>query len=129
MSVSREEVEKIARLAELQVDEAALPGLVDQLSRILDYVAQIAAVAATESAQPFQPGPAAIRFRPDEVRPAPLAFGPERSGPGVPRRLLPRAAPGRVRAPAATTRRRRTNDGDGPRSSIGSPPPPRCTRC
>ena len=81
MSISREEVEKIARLAELQVDEAALPGLVDQLSRILEYVAQIAALAATESAQPFQPGPAAIRFRPDEVRPAPLAFGPERMAP------------------------------------------------
>jgi len=81
MSVSREEVEKIARLAELHVDEAALPGLVDQLSHILDYVAQIAGVAATESAQPFVPGPAAIRFRPDEVRPAPLAFGPDRMAP------------------------------------------------
>ena len=81
MSVSREEVEKIARLAELQVDEVALPGLVDQLSRILDYVAQITAVAATEQAQPFLPGPAAIRFRPDEVQPAPLAFGPDRMAP------------------------------------------------
>lgn len=81
MSVSREEVEKIARLAELHVDEAALPGLVDQLSRILDYVAQIAGVAATESAQPFVPGPAAIRFRRDEVRSAPLAFGPDRMAP------------------------------------------------
>jgi aspartyl-tRNA(Asn)/glutamyl-tRNA(Gln) amidotransferase subunit C len=81
MSISRGEVERIARLAELQVDEAAMPGLVDQLSRILDYVAQIAAVAATESVQPFTPGPAAIRFRPDEVRPAPLAFGPDRMAP------------------------------------------------
>jgi aspartyl-tRNA(Asn)/glutamyl-tRNA(Gln) amidotransferase subunit C len=81
MSVSREEVEKIARLAELQVEAAALPALVDQLSRILDYVAQIAAVAGTESAQPFVPGPAAIRFRTDEVRPAPLAFGPDRMAP------------------------------------------------
>ena len=81
MRVSREEVEKIARLAELQVDEAALPALAEQLSRILDYVAQIAGVAASESAQPFVPGPAAIRFRPDEVRPAPLAFGPERMAP------------------------------------------------
>jgi aspartyl-tRNA(Asn)/glutamyl-tRNA(Gln) amidotransferase subunit C len=81
MSISRDEVERIARLAELQVDEAALPGLADQLSRILEYVAQIATVAGAESAAPFVPGPAAIRFRPDEVRPAPLAFGPERMAP------------------------------------------------
>jgi aspartyl-tRNA(Asn)/glutamyl-tRNA(Gln) amidotransferase subunit C len=81
MSISREEVERIAHLAELQVDEAALAGLVDQLSRILDYVAQIATVAAAESAPPFLPGPAAARFRSDEVRPAPLAFGPERMAP------------------------------------------------
>jgi aspartyl-tRNA(Asn)/glutamyl-tRNA(Gln) amidotransferase subunit C len=81
MRVSREEVEKIARLAELQVDEAALPALAAELSSILEYVAQIAGVAGSESAQPFVPGPAAIRFRPDEVRPAPLAFGPERMAP------------------------------------------------
>jgi aspartyl-tRNA(Asn)/glutamyl-tRNA(Gln) amidotransferase subunit C len=81
MSVSREEVERIAHLAELQVDEAALAGLVDQLSRILDYVAQIATVAGAESAPPFLPGPAAARFRTDEVRPAPLAFGPDQMAP------------------------------------------------
>ena len=81
MSVSREEVERIARLAELHVDEAALPGLVDQLSRILDYVAQIAGVPASESVPPFVPGPTEIPFRPDVVRPAPLAFGPDRMAP------------------------------------------------
>ena len=81
MSVARDEVEKIARLAELHVDEAALPALVDQLSRILDYVAQIAGVPAIESAKPFAPGPAALRFRADDVRPAPLAFGPSHMAP------------------------------------------------
>ena len=81
MSVSREEVLKIARLAELHVDEAALPALVEQMSRILDYVAQIAGVAATESAKPFVPGPAAVRFRADTVDPAPLAFAPDRVAP------------------------------------------------
>ena len=81
MSVSRDEVQKIARLAELHVDEATLPVLVEQMSRILDYVAQIAGVAATETARPFVPGPAAIRFRADEVRPAPLAFGPVEMAP------------------------------------------------
>jgi aspartyl-tRNA(Asn)/glutamyl-tRNA(Gln) amidotransferase subunit C len=81
MSVSRDEVERIARLAELRVDEAALAALAGELSHILDYVAQIATVAAAESAAPFVPGPAASHFRPDEVRPAPLAFGPERMAP------------------------------------------------
>jgi len=76
MSVSRDEVLKIARLAELHVDDAALPALVEQMSRILDYVAQIAAVPATEALKPYIPGPEAIRFRADEVRPAPLGFGP-----------------------------------------------------
>ena len=81
MSVSREEVLKIARLAELHVDEATLPALVEQMSRILDYVAQIAGVAATESAKPFIPGPAAARFRGDTVDPAPLAFTPDHLAP------------------------------------------------
>jgi aspartyl-tRNA(Asn)/glutamyl-tRNA(Gln) amidotransferase subunit C len=76
MSVSTEEVQRIARLAELHVAEADLPGLADQMSRILDYVAQIGAVPGTEGVKPFIPGPAASRLRPDEVRPAPLAFGP-----------------------------------------------------
>ncbi len=81
MSVSRDEVQKIAQLAELHVDEAALPALVEQMSRILDYVAQIAGVPATESAKPFVPGPAAVRFRADTADPAPLAFPPDRMAP------------------------------------------------
>ena len=81
MSVSREEVLRIVQLAELKVDEAALPMLVEQMSRILDYVAQLNALPASESARPFVPGPDAIRFRPDEVKPWPLAFGPAETAP------------------------------------------------
>ncbi len=81
MSVSREEVVRIAQLAELEVDEEALPELVEQMSRILDYVAQLSAVPAGESTRPFLGGPDAIRFRRDEVRPWPLAFGPEKLAP------------------------------------------------
>jgi aspartyl-tRNA(Asn)/glutamyl-tRNA(Gln) amidotransferase subunit C len=77
MSVSKDEVLKIAQLAELHVDDAALPVLAQQMSRILDYVAQIATVTGSESAPPFIPGPASAPFRADEVRPAPLAFGPK----------------------------------------------------
>jgi aspartyl-tRNA(Asn)/glutamyl-tRNA(Gln) amidotransferase subunit C len=81
MSVSRQEVERIARLAELHVDEAALPALTEQMSRILDYVSQIAAVPGTETVQPYTPGPVALRFRSDEVRPAPLALPPAQIAP------------------------------------------------
>jgi aspartyl-tRNA(Asn)/glutamyl-tRNA(Gln) amidotransferase subunit C len=81
MSVSREDVLRIARLAELQVDEATLPMLVEQMSAILDYVAQLQEVPAGETARPFTSGPDAVRLRPDEVRPWPLAFGPDRMAP------------------------------------------------
>jgi len=47
MSVTRDEVLKIAQLAELDVDEKTLPLLAEQMSRILDYVAQIGGVAAS----------------------------------------------------------------------------------
>lgn len=76
MTVSKDEVQKIARLAELHVDDAALPALAEQMSRILDYVAQIATVKGIETPQPFVPGPEAAPFRDDQVGPAPLAFGP-----------------------------------------------------
>jgi aspartyl/glutamyl-tRNA(Asn/Gln) amidotransferase C subunit len=81
MSVSKDEVLKIARLAELHVDEAALPALVEQMSRILDYVAQIATVKGIDTAQAIVPGPEAAPLRADEVRPAPLAFGPAEMAP------------------------------------------------
>ncbi|HVH66548.1 MAG TPA: Asp-tRNA(Asn)/Glu-tRNA(Gln) amidotransferase subunit GatC [Gemmatimonadales bacterium] len=81
MSVTDAEVRKIARLAELDVSEAALPLLAEQMSRILDYVAQINAVTASEGVKPFVPGPDAVRFRADEVKPAPLAFGPAEFAP------------------------------------------------
>lgn len=81
MSVSREEALRIAQLAELDVDEAALPELAEQMSRILDYVAQLSAVPANGTVKVFVPGPDAIRFRADEVNPAPLAFGPAEFAP------------------------------------------------
>lgn len=76
MSVTRDEVLHIARLAELDVEDESLPELADQMSRILDYVAQLSAVPANGTVKVFVPGPDAIRFRADEVNPAPLAVGP-----------------------------------------------------
>ncbi len=81
MSVSREEALRIAQLAELDVDETALPELAEQMSRIIDYVAQLSAVPANGTVKAFVPGPDAIRFRADDVNPAPLAFGPEEFAP------------------------------------------------
>ncbi|HTI04834.1 MAG TPA: Asp-tRNA(Asn)/Glu-tRNA(Gln) amidotransferase subunit GatC [Gemmatimonadales bacterium] len=76
MSVSREDVLRIAQLAELDVAEEGLPELAEQMSRILDYVAQLSGVPASDNLKPYVPGPDAIRFRSDEVAPTPLAFGP-----------------------------------------------------
>lgn len=83
MSVSREEVLRIAQLAELDVDEETLPELAEQMSRIIDYVAQLSAVPPNGggSAKIFVPGPDAIRFRADEVNPAPLALEPKQLAP------------------------------------------------
>jgi len=81
MSVSREEVEKVARLAELHVDAAAVASLAEEMSRILEYVAQLAAVPVGDGARSFTPGPEAIRLRADEVRPWPLAVPPAEFAP------------------------------------------------
>lgn len=81
MSVSRDDVERIARLAELRVDEDAVGTLADQLSHILDYVARLSEVTTGETARPFVAGPDAIRLRPDEVRPWPLAISPAKLAP------------------------------------------------
>jgi len=77
MSVTHDEVLKIARLAELDVSEEGLSLLAEQMSRILEYVAQINAVPASEGVKPFVPGPDALRFRVNEVKPIPRAFGPQ----------------------------------------------------
>ena len=83
MSVTREEVLRIAQLAELDVDAETLPELSDHMTRIIDYVAQLSAVPANGGGgvKAFVPGPDAIRFRSDEVSPAPLAAGPAQFAP------------------------------------------------
>lgn len=81
MSVTRDEALRIAQLAEMDVDEEALPALAEQLSRILDYVAQLRAVPGGEHMRPFIAGPDTVRFRPDEVKPQPLALSPKDMAP------------------------------------------------
>lgn len=77
MSVTRAEVEHVARLAALAVDETTLPALTAQIARIIDYVSQLEA-ADTEpggaASSWLSQGPAQP-LRPDEVRPADLVRG------------------------------------------------------
>lgn len=81
MSVTRDEALRIAQLAEMDVDEEGLQALAEQLSRILEYVAQLSAVPAGEHVRVFGAGPDSVRFRPDEVRPQPLALSPKEMAP------------------------------------------------
>ncbi|MFN8651032.1 MAG: aspartyl/glutamyl-tRNA amidotransferase subunit C [Gemmatimonadales bacterium] len=82
MSIRREDVLHVARLAELDVAEADLPKLVDQMGRIVGFVEQLNEVPAGEQAPPFLAGPAKTPLRPDVVdsvklvRP-PSAIAPE----------------------------------------------------
>ena len=81
MSVTRDEALRIAQLAEMDVDDEALPALAEQLSRILEYVAQLSTVPGGDHIKPFIAGPDTVRFRPDEVKPQPLALSPKELAP------------------------------------------------
>jgi len=76
MKIGRDDVVKIARLAELAVDDADLPKLVEQLDAIVAYVAQLDAVPAEADIAPFLPGPESVAWRADEVRPQSLTLPP-----------------------------------------------------
>ena len=76
MSITRQEVEHLARLAELQVPEEDMAALAAQVSRILEYVGQLTEVGPDEAAPPYVAGPPAVSLREDEVRPEPLARSP-----------------------------------------------------
>ena len=76
MSIGRNEVLHVARLAALAVREGELDRLVDQLNRIVDYVAQLDQVPADHMAEPFLPGPRAAELREYVATPVPLARSP-----------------------------------------------------
>lgn len=81
MAVSREEVRKVAGLAELAVDEADLDRLVEQFNAIVAYVAQLDAVPADPAVEAFSPGPVAVRWREDVPGAEPLALPPSALAP------------------------------------------------
>ncbi len=72
MKITTAEVQHIARLAELSVDEAELDALAGQLDSIVSFVAQLEALPAGEGASPFHPGPGQVTLRADVVNPVPL---------------------------------------------------------
>jgi aspartyl-tRNA(Asn)/glutamyl-tRNA(Gln) amidotransferase subunit C len=76
MSIGRDEVLHVARLAELAVDDADLDRLVEQLNRIVDYVAQLESAPADAGAERLPPGPPAARLREAVPGPVPLARPP-----------------------------------------------------
>jgi aspartyl-tRNA(Asn)/glutamyl-tRNA(Gln) amidotransferase subunit C len=81
MSIGRDEVLHVARLAELAVREGELDRLVDQMNRIVDYVAQLDRVPADRMTAPFLPGPASAALREDVPGPVPLARPPAELAP------------------------------------------------
>ena len=76
MSIGREEVRHVARLAELAVKENELYRLVEQLNRIVDYVAQLEQVPGDAAAESFLPGPHSVALRDDTPAPVPLCHPP-----------------------------------------------------
>jgi aspartyl-tRNA(Asn)/glutamyl-tRNA(Gln) amidotransferase subunit C len=81
VTIGRKEVLHVARLAELAVREDELDRLVDQMNRIVDYVAQLDQVPVDSMAEPFLPGPAAATLREDVPGPVPLARPPAQFAP------------------------------------------------
>ncbi len=72
MTIGRSEVLHAARLAEIAVSDAELDTLVAQLGRIVAYVEQLGEVTDDSDAAGHVGGPAEVRLREDEVRPAVL---------------------------------------------------------
>ena len=76
MTIGRDEVLHVAKLAELAVREGELDRLVEQLNRIVDYVAQLDQVPSDRMAEPFLPGPQSVALRRDIEGAVPLARAP-----------------------------------------------------
>lgn len=81
MTIGRDEVLHMAKLAELAVDEADVPTLASQLDRIVGYVAQLDSLPPEPGDSTFTPGPAAVAWREDLVKPVPLARPPAELAP------------------------------------------------
>jgi aspartyl-tRNA(Asn)/glutamyl-tRNA(Gln) amidotransferase subunit C len=80
MSVTRAEIQRIASLAELAVDDQAAAELEQQLNRILGYVEQLRALPAGHDVG--EDG-RAVRLRKDELSADPLSRPPAEWAPAM----------------------------------------------
>lgn len=69
MSISKQQVEHVARLARLQLSPAELDSLAVELTQILEYVATLQAVDTSGVAPLAHLGVAELPLRPDQVAP------------------------------------------------------------
>ena len=83
MSIGRNEVLHVAKLAELAVPDGELDRLVGQLNRIVDYVAQLDQLPGDQMAGTFVPGPPAVSLREDVPGADSLAQSPVELAPEV----------------------------------------------
>jgi aspartyl-tRNA(Asn)/glutamyl-tRNA(Gln) amidotransferase subunit C len=81
MSIGLDEVLHVAKLAELAVRENELRRLVDQMNRIVDYVATLDEVPMDRVAEPFLAGPRAVTLREDVEGAVGLARPPQAMAP------------------------------------------------
>jgi aspartyl-tRNA(Asn)/glutamyl-tRNA(Gln) amidotransferase subunit C len=81
MSIGLEEVLHVAKLAELAVREDELRRLVEQMSRIVDYVATLDEVPTDVEVEPFRAGPESAPLREDVESTIPLARPPSALAP------------------------------------------------
>ncbi len=87
MSISRRDIEKVALLARLQLDETELGTMTDQLAKIVEYVDLLAEVD-TDGVEPMAHAIEVTNvFQEDEVRPSlpreeALAGAPHHDGRG-----------------------------------------------
>ena len=72
MTVTRSDVEHIARLAALAVDEKSLPELTRQIGQILQHISQLEGVQGDPGSETIQPVHQS-RLRADEPRKAALS--------------------------------------------------------
>ena len=81
MSIGRDDVLKVAQLAELKVAEAEVAPLVKQLGGIVDFVAQLGSADVPADTPEFILGPQRVALREDVVAPVPLERSAERTAP------------------------------------------------
>lgn len=67
MSLDKTEIDKIAWLARLNIDEADIPGYTEDLSNILDLVEKMNEIETASLAPMAHPLEIKARLRPDEI--------------------------------------------------------------